>query len=146
MDLFAKQNLLEFSLRFKTNSDCKEYLANFKWGKGFICLQCKHTTSHVHDDFSRTCSLCKHTETASSNTLFQEVKFGLRTAFFICFEMSKTTKFLSASSIGTHFDLTEETIRPFSNKVREAMKSNENYLLEEIVRPDEFVYWWETKR
>ena len=32
----------------------------------------------------------------TSNTLFHKVKFGLRKAFFICFEMATTSKGLSA--------------------------------------------------
>jgi len=35
MDLFTGQNLLEFSDRFKTDENCKEYLANFKWEMDF---------------------------------------------------------------------------------------------------------------
>jgi len=30
MDVFKGQNLLEFSDRFKTDEDCKEYLAQIK--------------------------------------------------------------------------------------------------------------------
>ncbi len=30
MDIFKGQNLIEFSYRFKTNSDYKEYLADIK--------------------------------------------------------------------------------------------------------------------
>ena len=41
MDIFKEQNLLEFSEHFKTDLDCKKYLANFKWGKDFKCLKYK---------------------------------------------------------------------------------------------------------
>ena len=47
MDLFTGQNLLEFAERFKTDENCKEYLANYKWEQGFICLKCKHTKSQI---------------------------------------------------------------------------------------------------
>gem|GEM_PF-3269074 len=45
----------------------------------------------------RTCNKCSHTQSVTSNTLFHKVKFRLGNAFFICFEMAKTTKGLSAS-------------------------------------------------
>ena len=139
MNLFTGQNLLEFSDRFKTDENCKEYLANLKWELGFNCLKCKHTKSQIRKDFSRTCNKCSHTETASANTLFHKVKFGLRKAFFMCFEMSTTTKSLSASYMGVRFGVTEKTARLFMHKVREAMKSSENHPMKGTVHIDEFV-------
>ena len=92
MELFKEQNLTEFSERFKTDENCKEYLANMKWHDGFKCVKCHHSASQIRKNFARTCNKCSHTETAAANTLFHRVRFGLRKAFFICFEMSTTTK------------------------------------------------------
>ncbi len=35
MELFKGQKLIEVSKRFKTDEDCKEYLAKIKWKKGY---------------------------------------------------------------------------------------------------------------
>jgi len=139
MEIFKGQNLLEFSEHFKTDGNCKEYLANIKWGNGFKCVKCGHTASQIRKNFARTCNKCSHTETAPANTLFHKVKFGLRKAFFICFEMSTTTKSLSASYMGVRFGVTEKTARLFMHKVREAMKSSESHPMDGIVHIDEFV-------
>ncbi len=139
MDIFKGQNLLKFSEHFKTDDNCKEYLANVKWKNGFICVKCEHTASQIRKNFARTCNKCSHTETAPANTLFHKVKFGLRKAFFICFEMSTTTKSLSASYMGVRFGITEKTARLFMHKVREAMKSSENHPMDGTVHIDEFV-------
>ncbi len=139
MGIFTGQNLLEFAERFKTDEDCKEYLSEIKWKESFVCVKCGHSKSQVRKDFSRTCNICSHTESASSNTLFHKVKFGLRKAFFICFEMSTTTKSLSASYVGTRFGVTEKTARLFMHKVREAMKSSNNHPMKGNVEVDEFV-------
>ena len=139
MELFKGQNLLEFSERFKTDEDCKEYLAHIKWNDGFKCVKCNHSASQIRKNFARTCNKCSHTETAPANTLFHKVKFGLRKAFFICFEMSTTTKSLSASYMGVRFGVTEKTARLFMHKVREAMKSSENHPMDGNVHIDEFV-------
>jgi len=139
MDIFKGQNLIEFSEHFKTDNNCKEYLSNIKWENGFECVKCSNKTSQIRKDFSRTCNKCSHTETAPSNTLFHKVKFGLRKAFFICFEMSTTTKSLSASYMGVRFGVTEKTARLFMHKVREAMKSSENHPMDGTVHIDEFV-------
>lgn len=41
--------------------------------------------------------------------------------------------------MGVRFGVTEKTVRLFMNKVREAMKSSENYPIDGNVRVDEFV-------
>ncbi len=138
MELFKGRNLLEFTERFKTNEDCKEYLSNYKWENGYYCVKCGHNASQMRADFSKTCNKCSHIESASANTLFHKVKFGLRKAFFICFEMSTTTKSLSASYMGVRFGVTEKTARLFMHKVREAMKSSGENPMDGEVEVDEF--------
>ena len=59
--------------------------------------------------------------------------------FIICFEMSTTTKSLSARYTGVRFGVTEKTARLFMHKVREAMKSSKNYPMKGVVHVDEFV-------
>lgn len=139
MDIFKGQNLLEFSDRFKTDLDCKEYLAGIKWKESFKCVKCNHGAAQVRKDFSRTCNICGHTESATANTLFHKVKFGVRKAFFICFEMATSTKSLSASYMGVRYGVTEKTARLFMLKVREAMESSRKHPMDGTVHVDEFV-------
>lgn len=139
MDIFKGQNLLEFSDRFKTDLDCKKYLAEIKWKDGFECLKCGHARSQIRKDFSHTCNICSHQESATANTLFHKVKFGVRKAFFITFEMATSTKSLSASYTGVRYGVTEKTARLWMHKVREAMESNGNNPMDGNVHVDEFV-------
>ena len=139
MDVFKGQNLLEFSDRFKTDLDCKQYLASIKSKTSFKCTRCNHTACQVRKDFARQCNICHHIESASANTLFHKVKFGLRKAFFICFEMATTTKSLSASYMSVRYGVTEKTARLFMLKVREAMASSGNNPMDGDVHVDEFV-------
>jgi len=139
MDIFKGQNLLEFSDRFKTDMDCKEYLAGLKEKEGYKCLKCGHNACQKRKDSSRVCNLCSHIESATANTLFHKVKFGVRKAFFICFEMATSTKGLSASYMGVRYGVTEKTARLFMLKVREAMESSGNHPMDGIVHVDEFV-------
>ncbi|MFK5973869.1 MAG: IS1595 family transposase [Flavobacteriaceae bacterium] len=113
MNIFKGQNLLEFSDRFKTDKDCK--------------------------DFSRVCNICVHIESATANTLFHKVKFGVRKAFFICVEMATSTKSLSASYMVVHYGVTEKTARLFMLKVREAMSPSGNSPMNGSVHVDKFV-------
>jgi transposase-like protein len=139
MEIFKGQNLLEFAERFKTDENCLEYLAHYKWEKGFKCTKCGHTACQTRKNYSRTCNKCSHTESAMAGTLFHKVKFGIRKAFFICFEMGTTTKSLSASYIAERFGVTEKTARLFMHKVREAMSSSGNHPMDGNVHIDEFV-------
>lgn len=139
MDIFQGQNLLEFSESFKTDEDCKLYLSKIKWEDDYVCRKCKHTGSQIRKDFSRTCNKCSYTESVTANTLFHKVKFGLKKAFFICFEMSTSTKSLSATQTGVRYGVTEKTARLFMHKVREAMNSSEKYPIDGNVDIDEFV-------
>lgn len=139
MLIFRGQNLIEFAERFKTDEDCKKYLAEIKWADGYICRKCGHTRYQERKDFSRTCNHCSDTESPSASTLFHKMKFGMRKAFFICFEMATTTKSLSALQTSVRFGIRENTARLFMHKVREAMKSSELYPLEGTVHIDEFV-------
>ena len=139
MDIFKGQNLLEFSDRFKTDTDCKEYLSLIKSKTPYKCLKCDHSRYQSLKNFGRQCNICGHTESATANTLFHKVKFGVRKAFFICFEMATTTKSLSASYMGVRYGVTEKTARLFMMKVREAMSSSGNNPMKGDVHVDEFV-------
>jgi len=138
MDIFIGQNLLEFSEQFKTDSDCQEYLAKQKWEDGYMCKKCSHTGCQTRSNHSKTCNKCSHTESPTANTLFHKVKFGVRKSFFICFEMSTTTKSLSASYMGVRYGVTAKTARLFMHKVREAMKSSCENDMDGNVEVDEF--------
>ncbi len=139
MDVFKGQNLLEFSDRFKIDDDCKEYLASIKAKSGYKCTRCNHTACQIRKDFARQCNICRHIESATADTLFHKVKFGVRKAFFICFEMATTTKSLSASYMSVRYGVTEKTARLFMHKVREAMASSGNNPMYGEVHVDEFV-------
>lgn len=139
MDIFRGKNLIEFSERFQTDVDCKKYLAEIKWKKGYKCRKCNYTKSQVRKDFSRTCNICSDTESPTAGGLFHKVKFGLKKAFFICFEMSSTSKGLSALQISERYGIRQNTARLFMHKVREAMKSSEKYPMKGNIQTDEFV-------
>lgn len=139
MEIFEGQNILEFAEHFKTDEDCIKYLSKLKWENGYICRKCGHKKYQERKNHSRTCNHCSDTESPMANTLFHKVKFGLRKAFFMCFEMSTTTKSLSASQMSVRYGVRENTARLFMYKVREAMKSSENHPMDGIVHIDEFV-------
>ena len=107
-------------------------------GKRVLLRKCGHTKYQVRKDFSRTCNICSDTESPTTGTLFHKLKFGLLKAFYICFEMSTTTKSLSASQVARRYDISRQTAHYFMHKVREAMKSSESQKMDGKVQVDEF--------
>jgi transposase-like protein len=139
MDIFIGQQVIEFSRAFQTELDCKKYLAELKWKDGFTCRKCGHQGSQIRNDYARTCNKCSDTESAGADTLFHKVKFGLVKAFYICFEMSTSTKGLSAMYVAKRYAINRKTAMSFMHKVREAMKSSGNHPMQGEVHVDEFV-------
>ena len=78
--------------------------------------------SKVHKD----CNMCHHVESPAANTLFHRVRFGIRKAFIIVFQMSVTTKSVSSSQIARRLAISRQTAWLFMHKVRIAMKSSES--------------------
>ena len=141
MELFTGQNVFTFADRFKTEKDCLNYLAEKKWSKGFICYKCKHTKFTIRKkNYARDCNRCHYVESPTANTLFHRVRFGLRNAFFIAFDMSTSTKGLSSSQMAKRLEISRTTTWTFMHKIRIAMKSSELQPLVNQVQVDEFVF------
>lgn len=139
MDIFKGENFIEFSERFNSDETAKLYLADLKWKDGYLCRKCGHDKSQVRKDHSRACNKCSHIESPTAGTLFHKVKFGLRKAFFIAFELSASTRGISARQISKRYGIGYKSAWLFSHKVRNAMKSSEKNPMEGNVHVDEFV-------
>ena len=138
MLIFQSENLIEFIERFPNDLSCKSYLAEIKWPSGFICKKCGHTKFSLRKDHTRTCTFCKKNESPTANTTFHKVKFGLQKAFMITFEMTNSSKGMSANQVSKRYGITRKTAWLFMHKIRRAMKSSENYPMDGSVQVDEF--------
>lgn len=141
MEIFESESIIDFFDTYKTDKDCLLYLAKIKWDDGYKCVKCGHTKCTVRkSNYARDCNMCHHIESPTANTLFHRVKFGIRKAFTIVFEMSVATKSVSSSQIGRRLNISRQTAWLFMHKVRLAMKSSESYPCENEVYVDEFVF------
>lgn len=141
MEKFKSESIIDFFDTYKTDKDCMLYLSKIKWRDGFKCVKCGHTKCTVRkSNYARDCNLCHHIESPTANTLFHRVRFGLRKAFTIVFEMSATTKSISSSQISRRLNISRTTAWFFMQKVRLAMKSSELHPIEGQVIVDEFVF------
>lgn len=136
---FKGTSLIDFIDRFPNEEKCKYYLADIKWRTGFLCSKCNHNAfwAKKNDPFHRVCKSCRHNESVTANTLFHKVKFDLRKAFFIIFEMSATTKSCSSLSMANKYNINRKTAWLFMHKVRKAMASSGNYPIVDNCEVDE---------
>ena len=140
MELFKGMDFLEFADRFKSNEDCKAYLAYFKWKDGFQCRKCGSTQTHKSQDPTiRRCKNCYHLESATAGTIFHKLKFDLRKAFAMVFLMSTSSKGSSGYNFSTMFSINKNTAWLFEQKIRRAMESSKQYPLTGKINVDEAV-------
>jgi len=139
--MFKGENIIEFTDKFKTDLDCLAYLATIKWKDSYRCPQCGHDKHTIRKaNLARDCNRCHHIDSPTANTLFHKVRFGLKKAFMIVFEMSASTKGLSASQVSKRYSISRTTAWTFMHKVRTAMESSGNHPIEGDVQIDEFVF------
>lgn len=136
---FQGQDIISFLDRFPDDNACKEYLYNLKFTKDFKCPKCGHNAFwEGPKPFYKVCKSCRHAESPTANTLFHKVKFGLRKAFIICFQMTCTTKSMSSVQMAKMVDTRQMTAWYFMSKVRKAMASSKQHPMEGAVEVDEF--------
>jgi transposase-like protein len=141
MESFKGESIIDFFDTFKTDLDCLGYLSSIKWKTDFSCSKCSHKKFTIRRlNHARDCNRCHHVESPTANTIFHKVKFGIRKAFGIVFEMSATTKSLSSSQMAKRYSISRPTAWLFMHKVRNAMKSSETAPIVGTVYVDEFVY------
>jgi transposase-like protein len=138
MELFKGENFMEFSERFSSDDICKQYLADIKWNNGFICKKCGCNKFTNRDDLTRTCTYCKQNESPTAHTAFHNVKFGIKKAFFITFEVVNSTKSISAKQMAIRYGISRKTAWLFMHKIRKVMKSSEKNPMDGNVQVDEF--------
>lgn len=139
MSKIKQLNLLEFTEKFKNEDDCKAYLMEVKWGKGFKCTRCScKETERSKTWYYKRCKNCKYDESVTANTLFHKLKFPLLKAFHIIFRLSTNKKGSSSIQLSKDFGINQKSAWLFRQKAQQAMKSSEIHLLDGLVHVDEF--------
>ena len=76
--IFGISSQKEFDEKFATESYCLKWLSEFKWEHGFVCKKCGHDNfCEGKKPYSRRCTRCKHTESATAHTAFHSCKIPL---------------------------------------------------------------------
>jgi len=126
--------------KYPDDAACLSVLSDLKWSDGFNCRKCGHKNyCKASKPFDRECTSCHAIESPTAHTLFHKVKFGIRKAFYIVFEMSCTTKGVSTNQLAKRYGITQKTAWLFTQKVKSAMASSKQYPMKGNLQVDEFV-------
>jgi transposase-like protein len=136
---FTGMNSIKFNQYFKTDEDCKKYIADIKWEQGYRCKKCG-STKYIKGSkaYNRRCLKCKKDESPTAGTMFDKVKFSLLTAMNIVFKIVTKKKGMSTLELSREFELRQKTCWVFKWKIQQAMQSSKQNPLTGEVHVDEF--------
>lgn len=139
MELLKEISRETFKNKFGTEDACYEYLSNQKWSNGYSCKKC-NSSKYIKgkQPYSRRCSKCGYDESTTADTLFHKLKFGIDKAFGMLYEIVTSKKGANSIWLAERFGVQQKTSWLFRQKVQIAMKSSEQYPLENNVHVDEF--------
>ena len=128
----------EFEKRFATEQNCRKYLYELRFPKGYNCPKCGNGKSWEVGESLYECSRCGHQASIISGTIFQDTRKPLRSWFIAIWWM--TTQKYGASAKGLQQTLglkSYQTAWTWLHKIRKAMVIPSREKLSEKVEIDE---------
>lgn len=99
-----------------------ELISGVKWEDGFKCRSCGHDNyCEGKTPFSRRCTRCKKEESATSHTIFHNIKFPVNKAFYIAWNVCREKRDLSAGSYAEQLGINPMTCWKFRKRINDCM-------------------------
>ena len=138
--MFQGISIQQFNKFFQTEDDCKQYLFDQKWAKGFKCRRCGYTKSYKGKTvFHLRCQACRCDKSVTANTIFHKLKIPLVKAFGLLYRIVVKKKGMPATELAREFSINQKSSWLFKRKAQESMKSSGNYPLKGKVEVDELL-------
>ena len=119
---FKTMGEAEFEKCFPNEESCLEFLANKKWGEDWVCKKCGNTNyCKGKKPYSRRCTRCKNEESATSHTVFHNVRIPLKKAFKIAFMVCHDPE-VSTYKISDNIHTRQMTCWKFKKRIMECME------------------------
>jgi len=139
MKIIKELSRKNFKKQFGTGEQCLDYLSLTKWSLGYCCCKCESTNYIRGKQYaSRRCKSCGYDESATANTIFHKLKFGIQNAFEMLYDISSSKKGANSIWLAERYGVTQNTAWLFRQKVQVAMQSSCQHELEGEVHVDEF--------
>ena len=121
----------DFIKNYRSEDECREFLFNLKWQKGFKCKRCGYTEFWKGRTlFHVRCKSCRYDESVLANTIFHKVKIPLVKAFRIINQFLLTTGGISSPDLARQYNINQKTAWYFRRKLQQAI-CQENHLEEQ---------------
>jgi len=135
------RTLVEFESRFSTEQDCRNYLFQLRWPKGFICTRCGCKKAWPIDKVLFHCTNCNYRVSVIAGTIFQDTHKPLTLWFRVIWWMTAQKNGISALSLKRTFGIGSYRIAwAWLHKLRRAMVIPGREKLSEEVEVDETYY------
>lgn len=122
--MFKGLSRRKFYKKFRCEDDCRLYLHDLKWKRGYVCKRCGNTSAWKgRTSFNLKCAKCAYDESVTANTVFHKLKFPLLTAFGLAFEISVPKKGRSSNDLWKEFGVNPKTVYAFRKKIQNAIES-----------------------
>lgn len=123
-DVFGSFTSEEFGAAFDTDEKCLKALSDAKWAQGFVCRACGHTHyCQGTQTYSRRCTRCKKTESATAHTIFHHCRISLPLAFEIAYRVCNQPS-QPASAISQMLETRHMTCLNFKKKILSCLQSS----------------------
>ncbi len=106
----------EFQKTFPDADSCRKYLFDIKWRDGYKCTKCGSAKGSVKPNCVYKCNKCYYAESATANTLFNNIRFGLEKAFAIVNDVVEHNE-VASSYIGAKYAISKVSAWKFLKKI-----------------------------
>lgn len=128
----------EFTKRFGTEEDCRDYLVALRWPNGFECPKCKNKAYWKIKELLYECTQCGHQTSIIAGTIFQDTRKPLKDWFAAIWWITTQKYGASAEGLKQVLGLVSyETSWTWLHKIRRAMVRSDRLKLGGTVEVDE---------
>lgn len=113
---------------FNDKDKTLKFIADVKWKDGFVCRKCGNTNYCEGKTMaSRRCTRCKSEESATSHTIFHNIKFPINKAFYIAYNVCVEGKEISSYDYSSLLGLNQMTCWKFRKRIKDCiLKQGQN--------------------
>ena len=131
--------MLEYQENYGTEDQCKQYLYEKRWPKGFVCPKCSHTECfNIQSRNLYQCKACNRQTSITAGTIMDKTRTPLRKWFLALYLVGEDKRGISALALMKKIGVSYNTAWTMLSKIRHAMAERENtYMLGGIIEMDE---------
>ena len=131
-------SITEFTKRFSTEDDCRNYLVKVRWPEGFICPECGSQRHCVLSNGLYQCDECHRQTSVTAGTFMHRSHLKLKTWFYALYFVTQDKRGISATQLASDLGINYKSAWRMLKKIRAAMgQRDESHMLSGIVEFDD---------